>query len=92
MHDHAVESELSHGMMIQNTENDSKILKFEALCTETCKLSLEAMRCYMNPLYNLLITPSHFIMLASPLIKAKVALLVLALHWAYFLWSEVTEN
>ena len=30
-------------MMIQNTENDLKILKFEALCTETCKLSLEAM-------------------------------------------------
>ena len=34
-----------HEMMIQNTENDSKILKFEALCTETCKLSLEAMSC-----------------------------------------------
>ena len=32
----------SHGMMIQNTENDSKMLKFEAPCTETWKLSLEA--------------------------------------------------
>ena len=28
-------------MMIQNTENDSKILKFEAFCTETSKLSLQ---------------------------------------------------
>ena len=26
-----------HGMMIQNTENDPEMLKFEALCTETCK-------------------------------------------------------
>ena len=30
-------------MIAQNTENDPKIPKFEALCTETCKLSLEAM-------------------------------------------------
>ena len=53
--DHAVKSELSrgqtlnfHGMMIQNTENDSKILKFEALCTETYKLSLEAIWCDLH--------------------------------------------
>ena len=44
MRNRAVKSELSHGhLMVQNTENDSKILKSEALCTETCKLSLEAM-------------------------------------------------
>ena len=30
-------------MIAQNTENDPKILKFEAPCTETCKLSLEAL-------------------------------------------------
>ena len=30
-------------MITQNTENDPKMLKFEAPCTETCKLSLEAL-------------------------------------------------
>ena len=40
MRDHADKSKLSHGHFIQNT---SKILKFEALCTEMCKLSLKAM-------------------------------------------------
>ena len=43
MRDHAVKSELSRIMIQINMENDSKILKFEALYTETCKLNLEAM-------------------------------------------------
>ena len=62
MRHQAVKSELTlyfHGMMIQNTENDSKIPKFEALCTETCKLSLDAMINYSHTIMHSQSTKTH---------------------------------
>ena len=54
--DHSVKFELSHNRcsnfhdkIIQSTENVSKILKFEAPCTENYKLSLEAMAVDTTP-------------------------------------------